>query len=295
MNKKKMKQVVFETIGVLISFLVLIPFLMVFLNSMKSKRQANLLQLSLTGISWEQFLENYGTVIREARLVSSFLNSAVVTFLGAALVLSCASMAAFVVVRRKTRAMKAVNNFIVMGLTLPLAMVPVYFMLSKVHMTTGTGAVAGAILVYAASIFPFIFFSLIFLFHNLHCPFIFFIYTGFIKGISSEIDEAAIIDGASPLLMYFRIIFPLLKPVTITALMHCVMSIWNDFGISLYLLNSAKRTTAVLTTYLFMGQKASDWQLLFADVVLVSMPIVILYLFMQKYIVAGLADGAVKG
>ena len=82
MNKKKMKQVVFEIMGVLISFLVLIPFLMVFLNSMKSKRQANLLQLSLTGISWEQFLENYGTVIREARLVSSFLNSAVVTFLG---------------------------------------------------------------------------------------------------------------------------------------------------------------------------------------------------------------------
>lgn len=279
MNKKKSKQAVCEMLGVLISFLVLVPFLMVFLNSMKSKRQANLLELSLTGISWNQFLENYGTVIREARLVSSFMNSAVVTFLGAALVLSCASMAAFVVVRRKTRAMRAVNNFIVMGLTLPLAMVPVYFMLSKVHMTTGTGAVAGAILVYAASIFPFIF----------------FIYTGFIKGISSEIDEAAIIDGASPLLMYFRIIFPLLKPVTITALMHCVMSIWNDFGISLYLLNSAKRTTAVLTTYLFMGQKASDWQLLFADVVLVSMPIVILYLFMQKYIVAGLADGAVKG
>ena len=279
MNKKKSKQAVCEMLGVLISFLVLVPFLMVFLNSMKSKRQANLLELSLTGISWNQFLENYGTVIREARLVSSFMNSAIVTFLGAALVLSCASMAAFVVVRRKTRAMRAVNNFIVMGLTLPLAMVPVYFMLSKVHMTTGTGAVAGAILVYAASIFPFIF----------------FIYTGFIKGISSEIDEAKIIDGASPLLMYFRIIFPLLKPVTITALMHCVMSIWNDFGISLYLLNSAKRTTAVLTTYLFMGQKASDWQLLFADVVLVSMPIVILYLFMQKYIVAGLADGAVKG
>lgn len=279
MKKKKIMQAVCEMLGVLISFLVLVPFLMVLLNSMKSKRQANLLELSLTGISWNQFLENYGTVIREARLVSSFMNSAIVTFLGAALVLSCASMAAFVVVRRKTRAMRAVNNFIVMGLTLPLAMVPVYFMLSKVHMTTGTGAVAGAILVYAASIFPFIF----------------FIYTGFIKGISSEIDEAAIIDGASPLLMYFRIIFPLLKPVTITALMHCVMSIWNDFGISLYLLNSAKRTTAVLTTYLFMGQKASDWQLLFADVVLVSMPIVILYLFMQKYIVAGLSDGAVKG
>lgn len=131
-RKKKIKQAVFETIGVLISFLVLIPFLMVLVNSMKSKRQANLLQLNLKGISLGQIVENYGTVIKEARLVSSFLNS-------------------------------------------------------------------------------------------------------------------------------------------------------------------AKRTTAVLTTYLFMGQKASDWQLLFADVVLVSMPIVILYLCMQKYIVAGLSDGAVKG
>lgn len=277
--KKRCRQLLFELSGILFSFIILIPFFMVLLNSMKSKRQANLMQLSFKGISLSQFLENYSTVIREARLGSSFLNSSVVTACGAGLVLTLASMAAFVVVRRKTRAMKWLNNFIVMGLTLPMAMVPVYFLLSKVHMTTGTGAVIGAILVYAAGIFPFTF----------------FIYTGFIKGISSEIDEAAIIDGASPLVMYFRIIFPLLKPVSITALMHCVMSIWNDFGISLYLLNSPKRTTAVLTTYLFLGQKASDWHLLFADVVLVSMPVVILYLFMQKYIVAGLADGAVKG
>lgn len=278
-TKKKIKQTIFEMAGILISFLVLLPFLMVLLNSMKDKRQANLLQLSLDGISLGQMVENYGTVIREARLVSSFLNSGIVTFCASALVLTLASMAAFVVIRRKTKAMKLVNNFIVMGLTLPLAMVPLYFMLSKLHMTTGTGATIGAVLAYAASSFPFVF----------------FIYTGFIKGISGEIDEAAMIDGASPLLMYFGIIFPLLKPVTITALMHCVMSIWNDFGISLYLLNSPKRTTAVLTTYLFMGQKSSDWQLLFADVVLVSLPIIILYLCMQKHIVAGLSDGAVKG
>ena len=102
-GKKKIKQAVFETIGVLISFLVLIPFLMVLVNSMKSKRQANLLQLNLKGISLGQIVENYGTVIKEARLVSSFLNSAIVTFCGSALVLTFASMAAFVVVRRKQR------------------------------------------------------------------------------------------------------------------------------------------------------------------------------------------------
>ena len=76
--------------------------------------------------------------------------------------------------------------------------------------------------------------------------------------------------------------------------MHCVMTIWNDFGISLYLLNSAKRTTAVLTTYLFMGQKASDWQLCLLMWLLVSMPIVILYLCMQKYIVAGCQTGRLR-
>lgn len=80
-RKKKIKQAVFETIGVLISFLVLIPFLMVLVNSMKSKRQANLLQLNLKGISLGQIVENYGTVIKEARLVSSFLNSAVCNLL----------------------------------------------------------------------------------------------------------------------------------------------------------------------------------------------------------------------
>lgn len=276
---RKIRSGLAEIVGVFISFIILIPFLMVLLNSMKSKRQANQMELSLTGISFSQFLENYTTVIQEANLLSGFVNSAVVTCGGAFLVLMLASMTAFVVVRRKTKVTRLINNFVIMGLTLPLAMVPVYFMLSKVNMTTGTGAMVGAILVYAASIFPFTF----------------FIYTGFIKGISSEIDEAAIIDGASPLTMYFRIIFPLLRPVSITALMHCVMSIWNDFGISLYLLNSPKRKTAVLTTYLFMGQKASDWHLLFADVIMVSVPVVILYLLMQKYIVAGMSDGAVKG
>ena len=111
----------------------------------------------------------------------------------------------------------------------------------------------------------------------------------------TAIDEAAVIDGAGAYTVFFKIIFPLLKPVTVTALMNAVMSIWNDFGISLYLLNNPKRTTAVLTTYLFIGQKASEWQLLFADVVIVSLPVIVLYLFMQKYIVAGLSDGAVKG
>jgi raffinose/stachyose/melibiose transport system permease protein len=278
-KRSKRHQIIYELIGILVSFIILVPFLLVIVNSMKNKRQANMLQLNFKGISLNQLVENYTTVFKEARIVSSFLNSAIVTAGGAILVLFFASMAAFVIVRRKTKVSRFINNFIIMGLTLPISMVPIYFELSKLKMTTGNAAIFGAILVYTASTFPFTF----------------FLYTGFIKGISSEIDEAAIVDGASPLKMFFRIIFPLLKPVTVTALMNCVMTIWNDFGISLYLLNNSKRTTAVLTTYLFLGQKASEWHLLFADVVIVALPVVIVYLAIQKHIVAGLSDGAVKG
>ena len=275
----KRKQRMKDLIGLFISGIVLVPFLLVAVNSMKSKRNANLLQLSFKGISWKQAWDNYAEVFRTARIPSSFLNSMIATVGGSFLVLILSSLAAFVIVRRKSRFSSFLNNAIIIGLTLPLSMVSVYFMLGKMRLTTGNGAIIGAILVYAASLFPFTF----------------FIYTGFIKGITSEIDEAAVIDGAGAYTVFFKIIFPLLKPVTVTALMNAVMSIWNDFGISLYLLNNPKRTTAVLTTYLFIGQKASEWQLLFADVVIVSLPVIVLYLFMQKYIVAGLSDGAVKG
>lgn len=275
----KARRYMAELLGVLTSFVILIPFLLVLVNSFKSKRGANKLNLSLSGASWGRFIDNYVTVFKEARILTGLSNSVLVTAGGSALVLIFASMAAFIIIRRKTKFTKFINQIIIMGLTLPLAMVPIYFELSRLKMTTGNPAAVGAILVYAASMFPITF----------------FLYIGFIKGISSEIDEAAIVDGAGPLRMFFTIIFPLLKPVTVTALMNCVMSIWNDFGISLYLLNNSKRTTAVLTTYLFSGQKSSEWNLLFADIVIVALPIIIIYFAVQKHIVSGLSDGAVKG
>lgn len=280
-SKKRTKRVQAgqEIFGLLISFVILIPFLLIVLNSLKTKRMANMLQFNLEGASFGQFLENYRTVFEEANLVSSLFNSVIVTLISTMLVIICASMAAFVVVRRNSKMMKKINNMIIVGLTLPLAMVPTYFMLNKIHLSTGVGAYAGAILVYVASNFAFAF----------------FLFAGFMKSVSSQIDEAAIIDGATPLNLFFKVIFPLLKPINVTVAISVAMTVWNDFNISLYLLNSSERSTAVLSTYLFMGQKASSWNLLFTDVVLVSLPMILVYLFLQKHIVAGLTAGAVKG
>lgn len=276
---KKRKYLITECMGFILSLIVIVPFLLIILNSFKDLGNANRLEMNFDGISLSQIIENYTTVFVEADLLSSMLNSLIVTVFSVTFIVIFSSLAAFVIVRRKTRAMNITNNLIIAGLTLPAAMVPTYYMLSKMHMSTGPMAMLGAIMVYTAVNFAFAF----------------FLYTGFIKSLPEELDEAAIVDGVTPLGLFFRIILPLLKPATVTVIISEALTVWNDFNISLYLLNSPERSTAVLTTYLFMGQRTSQWNLLFADVVMVSLPIIILYFCLQKYIVAGLTSGAVKG
>lgn len=276
---RNIRRSIYEVFSFILSLIVVIPFVLIILNSFKDHGSANKLLLNFKGASWAQAVANYTQVFKEANLLSSTVNSLIVTAFSVVLIVFLSSMAAFVVVRRRTRAMSIINNIIIAGLTLPVAMVPTYFMLYKLNMTKGVAAYIGAILVYTAVNFAFAF----------------FLYTGFIKGIPTELDEAAIIDGVSPRALFFKIIFPLIKPATVTVVISEALSVWNDFGISLYLLNSSQRSTAVLTTYLFLGQKSSYWNLLFADVVMVSIPIIILYLCLQKYIVSGLMSGAVKG
>ena len=275
----KFRQKICEIVGFIISLIVIIPFLLILINSMKDKKEANRLQFSFHGATFRQMIDNYKTVFEEANMLQSFANSLAVTLLSVLVIVLCSSLAAYVTVRRKTAGIRFMDNFIIAGLTLPMAMIPTYYMLSKMGMTHGMGSMAGAVVVYTAGNFAFAY----------------FLYRGFIKGISPEIDEAAIVEGASPLVLFFRIIMPLLKPITATVIISEAMTVWNDFTVALYLLNSPGKSTAVLTTYLYSGQRSSDWNLLFADVVMVSLPIVILFFVLQKYIVSGLSAGAVKG
>ncbi|MNN66497.1 Inner membrane ABC transporter permease protein YcjP [compost metagenome] len=127
--------------------------------------------------------------------------------------------------------------------------------------------------------------------------FFFFVmlYTGFFKSIPRDIDESAVIDGAGPLTLFFKIIFPLLKPVTVTLIIITFMNVWNDFGITIYFLNSPSNYTITLTIYNFLGTYSSQWNLIFANIVVVSVPVVLLYLLLQNYIIDGMTAGSVKG
>jgi raffinose/stachyose/melibiose transport system permease protein len=126
-------------------------------------------------------------------------------------------------------------------------------------------------------------------------PFTTMIFTGFIKGIPRELDEAAVIDGIRGFSLFVQIIFPLLKPVIATAGALNFMWVWNELQIPMYLLNSSTKWTLPLSVFNFYGQFSRSWNLVCADVVLVSIPVVLAYIFAQKYIINGMIAGAVKG
>lgn len=274
--KKKIKRVLPECIALLLSLIFLVPLWMILVNSMKDTKHANMLQLNLEGISLEQIISNYKTAYEESGMLIAYQNSVILTVISVILIVILSSMAAYIIQRRRQKWVSLINNVIIIGMTFPAFIVPTYFLLSKMHLLH---SYLGICLVYAANFFPL---SV-------------FIFTGYFRSVPEELDEAAVIDGCSPWQMYFKVILPLIKPVMATVIIIAGMSIWNEFGTALFILNSPKRYTVALTTFAFCGQRTSDWNLLFANITLISTPVILLYCFLQKYIVSGMTAGAVKG
>jgi raffinose/stachyose/melibiose transport system permease protein len=126
-------------------------------------------------------------------------------------------------------------------------------------------------------------------------PFSLLVFRAFMASIPSEIDEAAIMDGASPLQVFFSIILPLLRSAIVTIIVTSAVGIYNDFTGPLYFLPGSQNITVQLTLYSFMSQFQSQWNLLFADVIIITIPPLILFMFFQRQIVSGMTTGAIKG
>lgn len=272
MRKQKMYRRLSSLWLWLLSILILVPIYLTVINSFKSKQDAAKLNLALPE-AW-QGAENYSRMIEEGKIMHSFVNSCIVTVISVCIIILCASTLAFVIERKKTAFSKMMNLFIMVGLVLPIQIIPTYYIAHAMKLPNNIAY----ILVMAAT--------------NLSlCT---FLYVGYFKSIPVEIDESASIDGAGPLKLFFYIIFPLTKPVTVTAVIISFMSVWNDFGVSIYFLNNVKYQTLPLTVYNFFGNHNSDWQLVFANVVCATLPVAIVYLFLQRYIIDGMTAGAVK-
>jgi len=246
------------------------------LTAAKPRPEAALFQFSLP--SKFQLLQNIRDVIEfgNRRMLRALWNSTLVTVGSVTLIVLFSAFVAFVMQRRTDRTASIVSSIMLAGLIIPPAVVPTIFLLQWVHLYK---TLRGLILVEVAFTMPFA--TLIF--------------RAFMANIPRELDEAAIIDGASALGVFFFVILPLLQPAIITVIVTSSVGIYNDFTSPLYFLPGSENATAQLTLFSFISQFSSAWNLLFADVLVITIPPLIMFMFFQRQIVSGMTAGAIKG
>lgn len=255
--------------------LVGIPVLFVLFTASKTGDDAKRISLSLpTAFA---LFENLRTVIVEGEALQGFVNSCLITIPTIALTLLLGSMAAWVFARTKSRGVQALYYLAIAGVLLPPAIITTI----RVLQSSGLyGTQIGLILFYSA----------------VYLAVAIFLITGFVRSIPFSMEEAAALDGAGTLRIFFSIILPSLRPVLLTTGIFLALSIWNDFFYAFFLLPKADDATMPLGLYAFVNanQFELNWNLIFAQVLTTSLPLLIVYIFAQKRIISGLLGGGVK-
>lgn len=223
-------------------------------------------------IQWETFAQAW----TEANLARGMGNSLILVSISLLLIVILGASAAYPLARRIK--WKPMYLFFLSGIMMPfqLAMLPLYRLMKLLDLIN---TYAGGILIYVA----------------ISLPMAIFLYTGFVKGINRELEEAAMVDGANRFRIFWQIIFPLLRPVTSTVLILNIMSLWNDFFIVLLFLPKKEMRTLQLAIFTFIGQYNTRLNLVMASVMLSILPMIIVFMLLQKHFIKGLAGGAVKG
>jgi raffinose/stachyose/melibiose transport system permease protein len=261
-----------QALCILLCVIVLVPFYVVVINAFKTKGEAARMNISLPKV-W--VFSNFAEVIDKGKLLQGFLNSLLYAGLSSALGVTLSAMAAFIICRKRTRLNSLLFYGILCGLFFPVNYVTLIQVLNFFRVNDTR---LGVVLVYTSAMIPF-------------CV---FVVRNFVLTVPVEMDEAAVIDGAGPVRLFFQIAVPLLRPVLITCFLLQFMGIWSDFLTPLYIVSSSKLWPMNLAVYNFFGKYGSYWNLVFADILLTALPVVLLYLAGQRYIVGGMTAGAVK-
>jgi len=274
---KGIKQLVIEIAAVAVTILLFwVPLYFVIVNALKSPQEA-----ALMNMKWPEKVQIWNNIVevvqaRDYMLFRSFYNSTLITVLSIIILVIISAMAGFILQRRTDRATPFINFFVFAGLIIPPAVVPTIWVLQELGLFK---TLAGIVGVEVALGFPF-------------CVILF---RSFMVSIPKEIDEAAVIDGYNKWGLFFRIILPLLKPVTATVVITQSVFIFNDFTNPLYFFPGAKNATIQLTLYNFTSQFVSQWNLLFTNILIITIPLLVLFLIFNNKIVAGMTAGSVKG
>jgi raffinose/stachyose/melibiose transport system permease protein len=273
----KARRYIVGGIAILASVVVfLVPFAYVILTSVKTAREAATRSFDwpTNWLFWDNLVEVIQT--RDYMVVTAFINSMILTVASVTLLVILGAMVGFVLQRRPSRWTNTVNFFVLAGLIVPPAVVPTIWVLQGLELFK---TIHGMILIEVA--------------YGL--SFAILLFRAFIATVPRELDEAAIIDGAGPLRLFFSVVLPLLRPVVVTLVVVQSVAVFNDFTNPLYYLPGKENVTMQLTLFNFQSQFNSQYNLLFMNILLITIPPLIVYIFFNRQIVAGLTAGAVKG
>ena len=269
---------VFTAIFSIISIGYIFPIMLVFINSFKKKAYISRKPFDIPNGKMYVGLENYVRGIKQANFFEGAKWSTVITVGSVFLIILCTSMCALYIVRVKNALTKAIYYLCLFAMIVPFQME--MFTLSKLANSLGLNTPWGLWIIYL----------------GFGAGLSVFMFTGFVKSIPIEIEEAAMIDGCNPLQTFFGVVLPVLKPTCVTVAILQTMWIWNDYLLPYLVLNLKKYITIpIAVQYLKGGYGSVDMGAMMGVLVLAIIPIIIFYLFCQRYIIEGVVAGAVKG
>ncbi len=260
-------------LGLLLSITYVLPFFLVFVNSFKPKFEIldNPLALPIE-FTWD----NFGQALEKMKFFMSLTNSLIITLCSVTALILISSMLAFYLSRTKNKFTKTTFLILVASMIVPFQALMIPFMALFAPFVSLNNQVA-----------------LIFFYMGFGVALSTFLYHGFISNIPTELDEAAALDGASDFTIFWKIIFPMLRPVTATVAIINALWIWNDFLLPVLVLTPETQTLP-LSTYLFFGQYSAEYGQAMAGLLLAVVPIIAFYLVLQKLFISGISSGAVK-
>ncbi|MBE6606432.1 MAG: carbohydrate ABC transporter permease [Ruminococcaceae bacterium] len=276
-KRTKRIDIIFYIILTLFAVIFIAPVFIVLMNSFKGQFYITDSPFSLPDATTFVGLSNYVSGLRKTGFLSAFLYSLFITVSSVAVIVFFTSMSAWYISRVKNAFTRTLYFAFIFSMIVPFQMV--MFSMSKIANAMRLDNPIGIIFIYL----------------GFGAGLSVFLFSGFVSGIPKEVEEAAMIDGATPVQMYFRVVFPMMKPIAITVAILNSMWIWNDYLLPYLVIGNKYKTIPIAVQYLQGGYGSRDMGALMAMLVLSIIPVVIFYLTCQKYIIKGVVAGAVKG
>jgi raffinose/stachyose/melibiose transport system permease protein len=288
---KKIKLILIEIVTLIIFLIYIIPFFIVLINSAKPTLDIIMDPLALPE-NPNQIIENVQAILASdvVRYISSFVSSTIITVFSVGLIVLISSMAAWVLVRTKTKLSAMVFMIFVAAMVIPfqVVMFPLVSWFHRIELTFGLVDLGFRLL----QNYP----GMILAYMGFGAPLSIFLFHGFIKGVPVELEEAASIDGCSKPGIFFKIIFPILKPVIVTVMILNGIWIWNDYLLPLMILGIGNTVQTIpLAVQFLAGSFVRRWDLILTATLMAMIPVIVVFLFLQKHIIKGMVDGSVKG